>query len=86
MKYKRKHPLQKWMLSRLMLKCPYDTAYPVGRQGGHFYFLLFLLSRKARNATIKLPKDINKANISMKIVMTSYAVVSAFLNLFYHEN
>ena len=35
-----------------------DTAYPVGRQDRHFYFRLFLLLRKASNATIKLPKDI----------------------------
>ena len=54
-----------------------DTAYPVSRQDRHFYFrLLFLeelfsLSRKASNATIKLPKDINNANISMKIEMIS---------------
>ena len=44
-----------------------DTAYPVARQDRHFYFfLLFLLSRKARNAIIKLPKDIIKVNIPMK--------------------
>ena len=54
-----------------------DTAYPVGRQDRHFYFrLLFLeelfsLSRKANNATIKLPKDISNANIPMKIEMIS---------------
>ena len=41
------------------------------RQDRHFYFFLFLLSRKARNATIKLPKDISKANISMKIEIIS---------------
>ena len=48
-----------------------DTAYPVGRQDRHFYFRLFLLSRKASNATIKLPKDISNANIPMKIEMIS---------------
>lgn len=49
-----------------------STALPVCRQVRHFYFfLLFLLSRKVRNAIIKLPKDINKANIPMKIVMIS---------------
>lgn len=48
-----------------------DTAYPVGRQDRHFYFRLFLLSRKASNATIKLPKDINNANIPMKIEIIS---------------
>ena len=54
-----------------------DTAYPVRREDRHFYFrLLFLekffsLSRKASNAIIKLPKDINNANIPMKIEMIS---------------
>jgi hypothetical protein len=48
-----------------------DTAYPVGRQDRHFYFFLFLLSRKARNATMKLPKDISNAKIPMKIEITS---------------
>ena len=54
-----------------------DTAYPVGSQDRHFYFrLLFLeelfsLSKKASNATIKLPKDISNANIPMKIEMLS---------------
>ena len=54
-----------------------DTAYPIGRQDRHFYFcLLFLeelssLSRKASNATIKLPNDISNANIPMKIEMIS---------------
>nr|DAH48487.1 MAG TPA: hypothetical protein [Caudoviricetes sp.] len=37
------------------------------RQSRHFYLRLFLLSRKASNANIKLPKDISKANIPMKI-------------------
>ena len=53
------------------------------RQDRHFYFrLLFLeelfsLSRKASNATIKLPKDISNANIPMKIEMISKAVIGA---------
>ena len=47
------------------------------RQDRHFYFRLifledlFSLSRKASNATIKLPKDISNANIPMKIEMIS---------------
>ena len=41
------------------------------RQSRHFYLRLFLLSRKASNANIKLPKDISKANIPMKIEMIS---------------
>ena len=48
-----------------------DTAYPVGRQDRHFYFRLFLLSRKASNATIKLPKVNNKVKIPRKIEMIS---------------
>ena len=44
---------------------------------GIFYFRLFLLSRKASNATIKLPKVNNKVKIPRKIVMISYAVMSA---------
>lgn len=46
------------------------------RQDRHFYFFLFLLSRKARNATIKLPKDINKPIIPMNIIIISAAVIS----------
>ena len=42
-----------------------DTAYPVDQTGWAFYLRLFLLSRKAIIATIKLPKDISKANIPM---------------------
>ena len=55
----------------------YYSNSSVGRQDRHFYFrLLFLeelfsLSIKANNATIKLPKDINNANIPMKIEMIS---------------
>nr|DAX31450.1 MAG TPA: hypothetical protein [Caudoviricetes sp.] len=41
------------------------------RQSRHFYFRLFLLSRKASNAITKLPKDISRANIPMKIEMIS---------------
>lgn len=44
---------------------------PFADRIGIFYFFLFLLSRKARNATIKLPEDINKANIPIKIEMIS---------------
>ena len=55
-----------------------DTAYPVGRQDRLFYFrLLFHLSRKARAATIKLPKDISNVNIPLKIEMISKAVIGA---------
>ena len=67
---KRKHPLQSGC-SQDGLSVFTDTAYPVGRQDRHFYFrLLFLeelfsLSRKASNATIKLPNDISNANIEM---------------------
>lgn len=48
-----------------------DIAYPAADRIGFLYFFLFLLSKKARNATIRLPKDINKANIPMKIEIIS---------------
>ena len=54
-----------------------DTAYPVGRQDRHFYFCLFLSSRKASNAINKLPKDISKANTPIKTDMISNAVIYA---------
>ena len=54
-----------------------DTAYPVGRQDRHFYFRLFLLSRKASNAINKLPKDISKAKTPIKTEMISNAVIYA---------
>lgn len=47
------------------------------RQDRHFYFLLFLLSRKARNATTKLPKDISNPIIPMNTKIISAAVMSA---------
>ena len=54
-----------------------DVAYPVGRQDRHFYFRLFLLSRKASNAINKLPKDFSKANTPIKTEMISNAVIYA---------
>ena len=58
--------------SGMVFICPYGhrlSRLPTGI--GIFYFFLFLLSRKARNATTKLPKDISNANIPMKIEMIS---------------
>lgn len=54
-----------------------DTAYPVCRQDRQFYFFLLSLSltRKARNAIIKLPKVANKVNTPMKIEIISNAVI-----------
>ena len=43
---------------------------------GFFYFFLFLLSRKARNAIIKLPKAANIVSMPMKIEIISNAVTS----------
>ena len=45
------------------------------RQVRHFYFFLFLLSRKARNATIKLPKATSKLNIPIITEIISKAVI-----------
>ena len=53
-----------------------DAASPVGRQERHFYFFLFLLSRKARNAITKLPKDISKPIIPINVNMISAAVIT----------
>lgn len=54
-----------------------DIASLCGRQRGIFYFFLLFLSlvRKARNATIKLPKAANKVSIPMKIEIISNAVI-----------
>lgn len=74
---KGKRPLQSGCSEFRLRNVLTDTAYPVGRQDRHFYFRLFLLSRKASNATIKLPKEISNANIPMKIEMISKAVIGA---------
>ena len=57
-----------------------DHASSVGRQERHFYFfLLFLLSRKFRNATTKPPKVQSKVNIPRKIEIISKAVIITHL-------
>ncbi len=57
-----------WLEGKLSLRTPPILWI---RQDRHFYFRLFLLSRKANNATIKLPKVNNKVNIPRKIEMIS---------------
>ena len=54
-----------------------DTAYPVCRQDRHFYFRLFLLSRKASNAITRLPKAHNNVSMPRKIERISKAVIGA---------
>ena len=54
-----------------------NTAYPVGRQDRHFYFRLFLLSRKASNAITRLPKAHNNVSMPKKIERISKAVIGA---------
>ena len=54
-----------------------NTAYPVGRQDRHFYFRLFLLSRKASNAITRLPKAHNNVSMPRKIERISKAVIGA---------
>ena len=69
----------KWMLPdlALLLRAP-PILWP--RQDRHFYFfLLFLLSRKVRNATIRLPKEISKPIIPIKIKIISAAVIITHL-------
>ena len=51
-------------------------ASPVCRQERHFYFRLFLFSRKVSNAMSKPPKDVNKDNIPKKTIIVSYAVIN----------
>ena len=70
---KKEHPLQSGC-SRKGFRSK-DPASPVGRQERHFYFFLFLLSRKARNATIKLPKATSKLNIPIITEIISKAVI-----------
>ena len=72
-----KAPTPKWMLSRKGLNVLTNTAYPVCRRGRHFYFRLFLLSRKVSNAMMKPPKEISKAKIPRKTIIISYAVIYA---------
>ena len=70
---KKEHPLQSGC-SRKGFRSK-DPASPVCRQERHFYFFLFLLSRKARNATIKLPKATSKLNIPIITEIISKAVI-----------
>ena len=56
-------------------KCPYGHRPSCWPTGWAFYLRLFLLSRKAITATSRLPKDINSANIPVKIDIISYAVI-----------
>lgn len=68
-------PTPKWILPDLALLL---RALPIlwARQDRHFYFfLLFLLSRKVRNATTRLPKEISKPIIPINIKMISAAVI-----------
>ena len=58
-----------------MLNVLTDTAYPVCRQDRHFYFRLFLLSRKASNAITRLPKAHNNVSMPRKIERISKAVI-----------
>lgn len=62
--------------SRIGLYALTGSAYPVCRQDRHLYFfLLFLLSKKVRNATIKLPKEIRRLIIPINIKIISAAVI-----------
>ena len=73
---KKEHPLQSGC-SRKRFIWSLDHASSVGRQERHFYFfLLFLLSRKFRNATTKPPKVQSKVNIPRKIEIISKAVIT----------
>ena len=73
----KKAPTPKWMLPKVVFSSLSRAAHSVCRRGGHYFFRLFLLSRKASNATINPPKDINNANIPIKTDMVSYTVICA---------
>ena len=73
-----KAPTPKWMLPNRSI-CPNGHRLSVDQTERHFYFFLFLLSRKARNATIKLPKATNNVSIPMKIEIISNAVIITHL-------
>ena len=76
---KKEHPLQRGC-SRKRFIWSLDHASSVGRQERHFYFfLLFLLSRKFRNATTKPPKVQSKVNIPRNIETISKAVIITHL-------
>ena len=52
------------------------SAHPVGRQDGHFYFRLFLWSRKASSAITNIP-TLTIRDATVRIIETiSYAVIS----------
>ena len=69
------HSQSGWLPVRLSVLT--NTAYPVGRQDRHFYFRLFLLSRKASNAITRLPKAHNNVSMPRKIERISKAVIGA---------
>ncbi len=72
----RKAPTPKVDASRTYYNILMDTAYPVVRQDKHFYFfLLFLLLRKVRNVTVKLPKEISRLIIPINIKIISAVVI-----------
>jgi hypothetical protein len=70
-----KAPTPKWMPPELGVNAFSGTAYPVADRIGIFYFLRFLLSRKASNAMSKLPKEIRRLIIPINIMMISEAVI-----------
>lgn len=84
------------MLQVKAKKCPYGHGLSCfGRQNRHFYFRFFLLSRKASNATIKLPKDISEATtlswvlslvgiLTYKICHMQHQVTLLFAPIYYH--
>jgi len=69
--YKRKAPTPKVDAPRNVIMSLRTPPILWVRQDRHFYFRLFLLSRKASNAMIKLPKDNSNANIPVKLEIIS---------------
>ena len=68
-------PTPKRMLPKKVNYLSMRGAYSVCRRGRHYFFRLFLLSRKVSNAMSRPPKEISKPIIPRKIIMISYAVI-----------
>lgn len=78
------HPLQSGCLNLGFALT--GVAYPVGRQDRLFYFLSFLLSRKARSAINIVPKAISNPRIPRNTVIISKSVITHTSLLFISDS
>lgn len=73
----KEQPPTRWMLPDMVNQLSVRAAYPVGRQGRHYFFgLLFLLSKQASSATRNVPPKNNN-------VKTSYVSIRSTSLLLY---